>query len=101
MQILLHKEVTKFIDDLEHKTKVKIVWSMELLRIHGTSLGLPYVRFLTGGIFELRIRGVQEIRLLFVCDNGSAIILNAFKKKTQQTPQREIELVKKRKLEID
>ena len=51
------------------------------------------------GLYELRVNCMQKtLRFLFFYDEmGNAIVVmcNAFKKKTQKTPQQEIELAKR------
>lgn len=66
---------------------------IELLSIHGTRLGEPYIKHLEGDIWELR---PLRDRILFVgWDGGSFVLLHQFMKKTQKTPKREIEQAKR------
>ena len=53
----------------------------------------------TDGLFEIRIEIEGNIYRIFCCfDKGNLVILfNAFQKKTQKTPRKEIELAKKLK----
>ena len=53
----------------------------------------------TDGLFEIRIEFEGNIYRIFCCfDKGNLVILfNAFQKKTQKTPRKEIELAKKLK----
>ena len=62
----------------------------------------PYVKHLTGKLWEMRISGRDGIaRSIYVTASGRrAIVLRTFVKKTQQTPPREIELAMKRMKEI-
>jgi len=52
-----------------------------------------YISFLRDGIYEFRVTYIHsEYRLLFIYDNDTMVILlNCFQKKTQKTPNREIE----------
>lgn len=43
-------------------------------------------------LFELRVRGQQEIRIFYTFYDDKAILLHVFIKKTQKTPAREIEI---------
>ena len=54
------------------------------------------------GLFEIRARGKEGIgRSLFCTVKGKEIIiLNSFIKKTQKTPQKEIDIARKRMQEI-
>ena len=60
-------------------------------------VGGPLVKLLGGGLWEIRSKLDNRIsRVIFVFSDGSIILLHAFIKKTQKTPQQEIELAKKR-----
>ena len=54
-------------------------------------------------LFELRIRGKDNIVRLFYCfqKNRIIIVLHGFVKKTQKIPRRELELAIQRKKEIE
>jgi phage-related protein len=74
----------------------------ELLAEHGPSLRLPHSRALGGGLFELRPRGRSVIGRAFYCFliGKRVVVLHAFVKKTQQTPERELRLARKRQKEL-
>ena len=71
---------------------------VELLMEYGTDLRLPYSRAFGSGLFELRPRGRSGIGRAFYCFmNGQrVVILHAFIKKTQETPDRELKTARKR-----
>ena len=46
--------------------------------------------------WEIRILGKDNIRLLFIIEKSSVIILHAFLKKSQKTPLKELAIAKKR-----
>lgn len=75
---------------------------VELLIEHGPILKLPYSRAFGDGLFELRPRGRSGIGRAFYCFlvGRRVIVLHAFIKKTQQTPDHEIKLARKRLKEI-
>lgn len=75
---------------------------VELLIAHGPSLRLPHSRALGEGLFELRPRGQSGIGRAFYCFLVSkrVVVLHAFVKKTQQTPDRELKLARKRAKEV-
>lgn len=59
------------------------------LRIYGTNLGMPYIRRINNGIWEMR---PLRNRILFFCFKDEKIVLlHYFIKKTNKTPRREIE----------
>jgi phage-related protein len=75
---------------------------LELLTDHGPNLRLPHSRALGGGLFELRPRGKVGIGRAFYCFliGRRVVIVHAFVKKTQQTPDRELKLARKRVKEL-
>lgn len=74
----------------------------ELLMAHGPNLRLPHSRAFGAGLFELRPRGKSGIGRAFYCFliDRRAVILHAFIKKSQQTPERELKLARKRMKEV-
>lgn len=60
-----------------------------------------YIKFIRNGIYEFRVNyGNNEFRLLFTYDGDTIVILfNCFRKKTQKTPNSEIEKAPKLKKE--
>jgi phage-related protein len=74
----------------------------ELLMEHGPNLRLPHSRAFGGGLFELRPRGKSGIGRAFYCFliGQRAVVLHAFIKKSQQTPDRELKLARKRMKEV-
>ena len=60
-----------------------------------------YIKFIRDGIYELRVSYFNnEFRLFFIYDGNTIVVLfNGFKKKTQKTPQNEIEKAIKLKKE--
>jgi len=88
------EKIEKFIDTLQDATKAKILYGYELLMQYGSRVGMPHSKNLGGGLYELRIRGREEIRIFYTIKNN-VIVLSAFKKKTKKTPNREIEMATK------
>jgi phage-related protein len=75
---------------------------VDLLIEFGPSLRMPHSRAMGGGIFELRPRGREGIGRAFYCFviGQKVIILHAFVKKTQETPEHELKIARKRMKEI-
>jgi phage-related protein len=72
---------------------------VELMKIHGTfALGMPHVRKIQHPLWEIRMQDRQGIsRAIFVSVvKNEVLVLHAFRKKTQQTPQAAIDLALKR-----
>lgn len=90
------KIVKEFIKSLNPKTISKIASEIDLLRQHGPLLVMPYSKRLTQDLYELRIRGKQEVRIIYGFKGRNIYLLHGFKKKTQKTPAKEIETSRKR-----
>ena len=56
-------------------------------------IGTNFVKHIRDGIFELRVQNEGNIyRVFFIFDEGNIVMLfNGFQKKTQKTPENEIE----------
>lgn len=75
---------------------------LELLMEFGPMLRMPHSRAMGGGIFEIRPRGREGIGRAFYCfvAGQRIIILHAFIKKTQATPEQELKIARKRMKEV-
>lgn len=77
-----------------------------LMLAEGMTLAMPLSRPMTGihpKLHELRFRDAAgQIRIFYYLKKGDAIyFIHAFRKKTRETPQREIDLVLKRIKELN
>lgn len=91
MDIKIEASVEKFIQSLEKGTIAKILRTIDLLEYFGEQLGPPHSKKIKDGIFELRIRGQQEIRIFYTFHNRQIILFHAFRKKSQKIPAAEID----------
>ena len=74
---------------MEQKRASKINDYLQILSMEGKAAGLPYVKHIQGELWELR---PARDRIFFVAYvEESFVLLHHFVKKTQKTPQREIE----------
>ena len=69
---------------------------------YGPNLGLPHTNAFGGGLFELRIKGVEGIARVFFCTmvKQEIVMLHSFIKKTKKTPERELKVAKLRMKEL-
>jgi phage-related protein len=69
---------------------------------HGPNLGLPHTDSFGGGLFELRLKGVEGIARVFFCTmvEQEIVMLHSFIKKTQKTPEKELKIAKARMKEL-
>lgn len=85
------KPVEMVITSLDQSTIAKTAHIIDLLENYGHQLGMPHSKKLTPDVYELRIRGRQEVRILYSFVKKDIYLLHAFIKKQQKTPKKEIE----------
>ncbi len=87
-----------FIDSLPREARAKVFRLIKLLKDYGVLLKEPYTKQIRGKIRELRIKDSQgAVRILYFTYTGKRfILLHGFIKKTDKTPEREIEISEKR-----
>ena len=75
---------------------------LELVEEFGPDLGKPHTAPMGKGLFEIRAKGKEGIgRSLFCTKKGKEIIiLHSFVKKTQRTPQKELDIARNRMKEL-
>jgi phage-related protein len=95
------KSLEKFILSLEKPTIAKVLRTLDLLEEFGNVLGAPHTKKISKDLFELRIRGTQEIRIFFAFRKGGAVLLHGFIKKSMKAPPREIDHAKTRLKRLD
>lgn len=100
-QIIFHEHyLIDFYIEQSEKVQEKIEYVFKIIR---TVQNVPkkFLDHMTGtdGIYEIRIEFESNIYRIFYCfDKGNLVVLfNAFQKKTQKTPKKEIDLALKLK----
>lgn len=71
-------------------------------RMGPAELGMPHIKPLKKGLFEIRVKGLEGIaRAPFCTKKGKiVIVLSEFIKKTQHMPEREMEIAIRRMSEV-
>ena len=94
--------IEEFLDGLCTKEVQKVIWVLQLIE-EESIVSTKFYKQLSNsdGIVEVRVQhGNNNFRLLGFEHNGTFVILtNAFRKKDQKVPKKEIELAKSRKKE--
>lgn len=78
------RSVDEFFKKQQPQAQGKITHLVDLLKLYGNLLGMPHAKQLGSGIYELRIRGKEEIRIFYGFKQTTIILLHAFKKQTQK-----------------
>jgi phage-related protein len=76
----------------------RVLRVIRLLMVHGPGLKMPHSQFLQGKLRELRMDGrPNSYRIIYAAVPGRIfLLLHLFAKKSQATPQREIETASRR-----
>ena len=99
----LNETVDNELRALPAEVRAHFVRICELVAAVGLDrMGAPHVKHLTGGLWEMRMTGRGSIaRALYVTAREKrVIVVRAFVKKTQRTPNREIALALQRAREL-
>lgn len=98
---IIDGSLDKFIYSLEKPTIAKVLRVIDLLEKFGHNLGLPHSKKVFAQLYELRIRGMQEVRLFYIFHKSQIFLLHGFIKKSQKIPRREIHLALKKARWLD
>ena len=80
-----------FIKKLSADETNKIRRALDLFKVEDR-MPRHFIKFIRDGVYEFRVNyGNNEFRIFFIYDGDTVVVLfNAFKKKTQKTPDNEI-----------
>lgn len=99
----LDERVDEELNALPADMKAKFIWIGELIESRGLeNVREPYVKHLDGPIWEMRMKGRDGIaRAAYVAVRDQrVVVLRVFRKKTQKTPRKEIEIALQRAKEV-
>ena len=91
-------EIIDFLDELQQKgetsktervNRMKILAHMQALEENGTRIGQPFVKHIEGSLWELR--PLKNRIFFFYLKDDTFVLLHHFVKKSQKTPEKEIE----------
>lgn len=87
-----------FLDSLDKKQQMKILRILQYIKEYGLQSMIPHLKKLAGlPLWEIRILGKDNIRLLYILEyENTIIILHGFIKKTQKTDKKDIQIALQR-----
>jgi len=100
----LNSAVDAEVSDLPADMRARLVRVFQLIEAYGfQNLPSGTVKHLEGKLWELRVSAASGIsRAIYVAAAGKrVVIVRVFVKKTQKTPQRELDLARRRAKEIE
>jgi len=89
-------KIDDFLNGLGPETRARALQFLDLLSDYNYKIGLPYSKSLHGGLFELRITGKKQIRIIYCFHKGKIFLLHAFVKKQNKILKKDLDLAKKR-----
>ncbi len=96
-----HEPVRAWLQGLSKQGKKTIGGDIKTVQ-YGWPIGMPVVRKLDPGLWEIRCRLDQRIaRILLTVRGERMILLHGFIKKSQKTPQADLQLAKDRKSNLE
>lgn len=96
MKIVILLTVHTFLEDLETSVSVEAYKLLDLLEEYGHSLSMPIAKPIGGGLWELRLTGRPQIRMLYGFCDGIPVVVLALRKQSAALPRSAITLANKR-----
>lgn len=86
--------IKKFLDSVSNSTRSKIIRQLKYVQEFGLNREIPNLKKIASTpLWELRILGKDNIRIICVAmTNKEVKVLHIFAKKTQKTPQKELNI---------
>lgn len=90
--------IKDFLSSLNNKQEAKLLRIINNIKIYGLNSVIPHLKKLSGTPFwEIRVLGNDNLRIIYAIPLGKyVLLLHGFIKKTQKTPQKEINIATKR-----
>ncbi|MDP3794590.1 MAG: type II toxin-antitoxin system RelE/ParE family toxin [Candidatus Sungbacteria bacterium] len=98
---ILDIDLEKFIHSLDAATIAKVLRTVDLLETFGYKLGAPHSKKVYVDLFELRVRGKQEVRIVYTFHKDEAMLLHGFIKKSNRIPKKELSLAIRKREALD
>lgn len=96
-----NEPVREWLTEIPREHKRMIGTEIKTIQI-GWPIGMPVVRKLEKGLWEVRVNLVDTIaRVLFTVDGNVMVLLHGFIKKSQKTPASDLETARQRKATLE
>ena len=96
MKITVLVTVHAFLSDLDLPVRSEAYKLLDLLERYGHSLSMPIAKPIGGGLWELRLTGRPQIRMLYGFCEGIPVVVLAPRKQRSALPRSDIALARKR-----
>jgi len=92
MILFVHPEAQRFIDSLPNNIGGRVDRGLRLLEEYGRLLAPPDSKKISGELFELRVRTIVQVRLIYGFSGNMTLVVHGFVKKSSKIPLRELRL---------
>ena len=96
MRVIVLSSVHTFLNELDVSVRSEAYKLLDLLEQYGHSLSMPVAKPIGGGLWELRLTGRPQIRMLYGFCEGIPVVVLALQKQRSALPQSAIALAAKR-----
>src|ERR1035437_1837811 len=96
MKIVILATVNTFINGLDLSVRSEAYRLLNLLEQYGHSLSMPVAKPIGGGLWELRLTGRPQIRMLYGFCESIPVVVLALRKQRSALPQSAVALARKR-----
>ena len=96
MKIVVLVTVHTLLNELDLPVRSEAYKLLDLLEQYGHSLSMPVAKPIGGGLWELRLTGRPQIRMLYGFCKGTPVVVLALRKQRSALPQPSIALARKR-----
>jgi len=100
MILFVHPETQRFIDSLPNNIGSRVDRGLRLLEEYGGLLAPPDSKKISGELFELRVRTIVQVRLIYGFSGNMTLVVHGFVKKSTKIPLRELRLAHHRFSEL-
>lgn len=96
------KDVKQKIEKFPRGILAKYARVTTMMESYGPYIGMPHTKHLGKGLIEMRLKAIEGTgRVFYVALNQNEIVvLHSIIKKTEKTPQKELDIAYKRLLEV-
>ncbi len=94
------EEVQQFISGLDSLAQSKVARSIDLLEKYQYHLSMPHSKMIEHNLYELRIKGKIEIRIMYTFQAATIILFYGFIKKSQKIPKQELRTIYQKYIQI-
>ena len=91
-----NEPVREWLQEQSKKVRLTVGSDIRTVQVKGPVIGMPLVRSLGGGLWEVRSTEGVEYRVFFFVLDGTMYLLHGIIKKTQRTAQGDLDLARER-----